>query len=276
MSDVISISRTTATATAPVKSDSKYPTELIELPSKGYFYSSDNPLSKGVVEMKMMSAREEDILANETLIREGIEILLDRLLESLLIDKTIKVSDLFLGDKNALFIAARRLAYGDEYGPLEIVCNKCGLENKETFINLGNLNTKEYDFSEKEKGKNVFEFTLPFSKRKVGVKILNGKDELEIVAELKALAKISKAGHEITTRLKKFIVSVDGDTNPTTVRSFVENELLSRDSIELRKFHRTLSPNIDLSFSFKCEHCEAEERMGVPLTARFFWPESGA
>lgn len=274
MSDVISISRTSATGNS-TKVETKYPTELIELPSKGYFYPPESPLSKGVVEMKMMTAKEEDILANESLISEGIEILLDRLLESLIIDKSIKVSDLLLGDKNALFIAARRLAYGDNYGPLEVNCTKCGIKNNEVFINLADLHSKEYNFTDKERGKNIFEFVLPYSKKRIGVKILNGKDETEIVAELKALSKLSKASHEITTRLKKFIVAVDGDSNPVTIRNFVENELLSRDSIELRKFQRTLSPNIDLTFNFKCEHCSAEERMGVPLTARFFWPESG-
>lgn len=258
---------------APVtKTEIKYPTEIVELPSKGYFYSPDDPLSKGSVELKMMTAKEEDILTNESFIKKGI--VLDRLLESLIVDKNIKIDNLLTGDKNALFIAARRLAYGDSYGPVEVICNTCREKNDVT-IDLNEIKTKDYDFSNKQKGLNFFEFVLPYSKRVLKVKILSNKDDTEIEAELKGLAKIGKSSSEVTTRLKHVIVSVDGNNDKLHVRQFVDNELLSRDSIELRKFIRSMSPDIDLSFNFTCEHCQAEERVGVPMTVQFFWPESG-
>jgi len=258
---------------APVtKTEIKYPTEIVELPSKGYFYSPDDPLSKGSVELKMMTAKEEDILTNESFIKKGI--VLDRLLESLIVDKNIKIDNLLTGDKNALFIAARRLAYGDSYGPVEVTCNTCREKNDVT-IDLNEIKTKDYDFSNKQKGLNFFEFVLPYSKRVLKVKILSNKDDTEIEAELKGLAKIGKSSSEVTTRLKHVIVSVDGNNDKLHVRQFVDNELLSRDSIELRKFIRSMSPDIDLSFNFTCEHCQAEERVGVPMTVQFFWPESG-
>lgn len=271
--EIIPITRPSSTTqNASTKIENTYPTEIVELPSRGYFYSVDDPLSKGTVELKMMTAKEEDILTNESFIKKGI--VLDRLLESLIIDKTIKIENLLTGDKNALFIAARRLAYGDKYGPMEITCNSCREECNVT-INLNEIKTKEYDFSDKKKGLNFFEFVLPYSKRVLKVKILSNKDDVEIEAELKALSKIGKSSSEVTTRLKHIIIAVDNNNDKAYIRQFVDNELLSRDSIELRKFVRSVSPDIDLNFNFICEHCQAEERVGVPMTVQFFWPESG-
>ena len=97
--NIIPITRPSSTVSQPVaKQESKYPTEIIELPSRGYFYNSGDPLSKGVVELKMMTAKEEDILTNESFIKKGV--VLDRLLESLIIDKTININNLITGEKS--------------------------------------------------------------------------------------------------------------------------------------------------------------------------------
>jgi hypothetical protein len=257
------------------KTESKYPTEIIELPSKGYFYPIENPLSTGKVEIKMMTAKEEDILTSENLIRKGT--VLDRLLESLIVNKNIKVDHLLIGDKNALFVAARRLAYGDDYGPIEIQCSACKEKNLKN-INLAEIKIKALDGEnegEHKRGTNNFTFELPYSKRVVTFKLLTTEDELKIDTELKALSKISKTSTEITTRLKHIITSVDGETETSIIRQFIDTELLSKDSMKLREAIRKVSPDIDMSFGFKCEKCGHEERMGVPMTVQFFWPESG-
>jgi hypothetical protein len=255
-----------------IKVESKYPTEVIDLPSNGYFYNEDNILSNGKVELKMMSAREEDILANENLIKKGE--VLNKMLSSLIIDKTIDADDLLVGDKNALFIASRRLAYGDEYGPVKISCKKCGEENN-TSIDLSSIKTRPFDFSGHEKGKNRIKYTLPYSKRVLEYKLPTGKDERLIDEELKALTKINKnASGEVTTRLRNIIISVDGNTDKGFIRKFVDNDLLSRDSVSLRSDIAKNSPDLDLSFEFVCEHCDNTERMGVPMTVQFFWPST--
>ena len=59
--------------------------ETIKLPSKGLVYPIDNPLSSGEVEIKYMTAKEEDILTNTNYIDKGI--VLDKLLESLTMKK---------------------------------------------------------------------------------------------------------------------------------------------------------------------------------------------
>lgn len=271
---MVPISRQSAgSSQSQPKKETTYPTELIDLPSGGYFYSNDTPLSEGHVEMKLMTAKEEDILMNQNLIKKGI--VLDTLLEALIINKNVKLNDLLLCDKNALYIAARRLAYGDNYGPLDIKCNKCGEKNEKT-INLNEIKIKELNFSKYTKGDNKFEFVLPYSKRTVTFKLLTHFDDKQIESELKTAAKLFKnnGSSELTTRLKFMITSIDGNTDKVEIRKFVETELTSRDSLSLRTYMKEVTPDIDSSFNFVCEHCANEERMGIPITVSFFWPNT--
>jgi hypothetical protein len=181
---------------------------------------------------------------------------------------------LLIGDKNALFISSRRLAYGDNYGPLKITCKHCQ-QDSETTIDLSVIKNKEFDFSKFEKGKNSFKFSLPYSKHEIEYKIPCGEDEDVIEAELKSLQKINKNNSsEITTRLKNIIVSVNGNSDKGAIRKFVDTELLSRDSIALRNNIKQNTPDLDLNFDFTCEQCDKSERMDVPMTVQFFWPTS--
>jgi hypothetical protein len=251
---------------------STYPTETIDLPSDGYFYPEGHPLSGGQIEIKMMTAKEEDILTNANLLKKGI--VLDKLLESLIVTP-VKLDDLLVGDKNATFFAARRLAYGDTYGPVKVTCPKCQSENEKR-IDLSKMNAKPFDFSKFERGQNEFEFTLPYTKKVIKYKLLTHKDELQIDAELKGLAKINKnASMEMTTRIRVMIVSIDGNSDRNFIKKFVEQELPSRDSLALRSYVRENSPDLDMNFDFSCDECGNEERVSVPLTAQFFWPDAG-
>jgi hypothetical protein len=90
----------------------KFPTEQIELPSKGLPYPAESLLSKGVLEMKYMSAKEEDILTNVNFLKNGTVI--DKLLQSMIVT-SIDYDDLLICDKNALLVAARILGYGKDY-----------------------------------------------------------------------------------------------------------------------------------------------------------------
>lgn len=246
-----------------------FPTELIDLPSQGYFYSSDNPLSSGRIELKYMTAKEEDILTSQNLIKKGV--VLDELLKALIINPAIKLEDILIGDKNAIFIAARRLAYGDKY-PAKIKCQSCAVES-DVQINLAELHTKEFDFSKLKKGSNSFSFTLPRSKKEVVYKLLTHIDEKRIAEELKAISKLSGASPEMTTRLKYMLVSIDGNTDRSVIKEFVDNELSSFDSLELRKHIRGNNPDMDMNFDFSCPSCAETARMQLPLAVDFFWPQ---
>jgi hypothetical protein len=254
------------------KQETTYPSEIVDLPSQGHFYPSSSPLSNGTINLKIMTAKEEDILTNQNYIKKGI--VLDKLIESLIVDKDIKLDDLLLGDKNAVFVATRRFAYGDSYGPLQIKCPSCR-ENNECTFNLGELKYKDIDFSKYEPNVNKFDIQLPYCKKTVTCKLLTSGDERQIENETKMLQKIKTGSTaEVTTRLRYTIVAVDGNNNKQEIQKFVENELTSRDSLELRKLVKERTPDIDLNFNFKCEHCNHEERIGVPLTVQFFWPDT--
>lgn len=262
--------------TVPVespKAENKYPTEIIELPSKGHFYDENNPLSRGEVEVKMITAKEEDILTNSNLIRKGQ--VLDKLLESVLINKKIKIDDFLISDINAVYIGLRRLAYGDSYGPLTVSCKSCREENKDLIIDLAKLKYKEFDESLYKKNVNNFEFVLPHSKHTITFKILTSKDEAAIEGEIKVNNKLKLNNNDLTARLKYIITSVDGSTEKARIRKFVEEEMLSKDSFELRKRIKEVTPVIDMGYEFNCPHCNSDERIVVPMTAQFFWPDAG-
>jgi hypothetical protein len=194
-----------------------------------------------------------------------------------MVDTTINIDNLLVADKNALFVASRRLSYGDIYGPVKIDCSSCKEENKNVNINLAEMHEKPYDFEKYVKNTNAFEFVLPFCKKVIKYKLLTGKDENDISEESKALAKVSnsKNSAEVTTHMKHIIVSVDGKEDNATINSFVDKELLARDSKSLRDYIRDNSPGLDTKFPFVCEHCQHEERVGMPFLVSFFWPDAG-
>ena len=242
--------------------DYKFPTEMVELPSKGYFYADGHPLSSGKVEVKYMTAKEEDILTSQNLIQQGI--VLDKLLQSLVVDKSIKLDDMLIGDKNALMVAARVLGYGKEY--------QFTYDGIEQSVDLSMLEPTEMDFDKFTKGQNEFNFKLPNSEREIAFKLLTGKDEKDIEAEITAKEKISKEqSSELTTRLKKMILSVDGKSEKSHINNFVDNEFLSRDSLAFRQYLSSITPDVDMTTKV-VDSTGKESEVTIPVTLRFFWP----
>jgi hypothetical protein len=246
----------------------KFPTETVDLPSKGLLYPKDNPLSSGKIEMKYMTAREEDILTNANYISKGIVI--DKLLESLIITN-INYDDLITGDKNALLIAARVLGYGKDYtfnGYNPSTKSVEAITVDLTTLPDKNLNPKDL----KEEGVNEFDFTLPTSKTNITFKALNHKDEKSITKEIEGLKKLKKdVIPEATTRLKYIITSIDGDRESKTIREYIDNYLLAKDARALREEVRRVSPDVEL----KTYVDDVEEAINVPVDVTFFWPDSG-
>ena len=249
----------------------QFPTEVIDLPSKGYFYPEDNPLSSGKVEIKYMTAREEDILTSANLIQKGI--VMDKLLEALVVSD-VNLDDVLIGDKNAIMVAARVLAYGKEY-PITFNDGSNGRKREET-VDLTALDDKKVDFKKFTKGVNEHEFELPVSKRKIIFKFLTQREEKSIDAELKAMKKFTKESGidpEVTTRLKHSIVELDGSRDRNEINKFIDNEFLAVDSLAYRTYLTAMTPDIDLTIVVELDNGEVEE-VAVPVTARFFWPSS--
>ena len=241
----------------------QFPTEEVTLPSKGLLYSKDSPLSKGVIEMKYMTAREEDILTNQNLIENGTVI--DKLLESLIITP-INYNELLVGDKNAILVAARILGYGKDYTFNHM--------DEEKTIDLTEVKDKEIDKSLMGSGKNEFNFTLPTSKTEVTFKILTHGDEQAIDKELKGLKRLNKnISYDISTRMKYVITSIEGDYETKTIREFVDTRLLARDSRDLRNHIKEVQPDINLTFEYEGKNGDLKTST-IPIGLQFFWPDA--
>ena len=235
------------------------PTEMVDLPSKGLLYPESNPLSSGQVEIKYMTAKEEDILTNQNYISNGT--VLDRLLKSLIVTN-INYNDLLIGDKNAIMIAARILGYGGEY--------TFNYNSKEETVDLTSIENKPLDESLYTKGLNEFNFTLPTSGNEISFKMLTHGDEVKINQELEGLKKINRDNSpELTTRLKYMITSVNGDSESKTIREFVDQAFLARDARAFREFITKIQPDVDLTF-FPSGNTKS---ISLPIGVNFFWPD---
>jgi hypothetical protein len=235
------------------------PTETIELPSKGLLYAEGTELASGKIEMKYMTAKEEDILTNQSYIKNGT--VLDKLMKSLIVSK-INYDDLLVGDKNAIMVASRILGYGSEY----------------TFEYNGEMHTIDLSTIESKPLKedlfnnhvNEFIFTLPHSKNTITFKLLTHKDEQDINRELEGLKKINKDNSpELSTRLKYLITSVNGEREKKDIRNFIDNYLLAKDSKALRNYIKEIQPDVDLTFFPDGD----SSGVNIPIGISFFWPE---
>lgn len=246
----------------------KLPTEIVSLPSKGLLYPKDSPLSKGEIEMKYMSAREEDILTNINYIDKGVVI--DKLLQSLIVTP-INYGDLLIGDKNAIIIAARILGYGKDYQ--FTYKDKLGNEIEAT-IDLTTLKEKEIDESLFKDGINNFNFTLPKSGNLVTFKLLTHDDDKKIDNEIKGLKKINpNLSSGVTTRLKYIITSINGDTDKKSIREFVDKYLLAPDARALREYYNKIQPDINVKYIPEDENYTGEG-INVPISLSFFYPDA--
>jgi len=248
-------------------SEFKMPTETVSLPSKGLLYPKDSPLSKGEIEMKYMTAKEEDILTNANYIKDGS--VLNRVMQSLIVTP-VNFNDILVCDKNAILLGARILGYGAEY-PFRYF-NPSTSEEETITVDLSTLKEKKVDYSLFEEGKNEFEFTMPLSGNAVTFKLLTHGDEQAIDAEIKGLKKITpQASFEVTTRLKHMITSVNGKRELATIRDFVDNGLTAKDARALREYYVETQPDIDMTYF----HEDVEEGISIPVGVNFFWPDSG-
>ena len=250
---------------------SKFPTEIIPLPSKGLVYPEGHPLAEGVIEMKYMTAREEDILTSQNLIKQGV--VLDKLFEYFIVTP-VNYNDLYMGDKNAIMVAARILGYGKDYQVEVDDPFSPGTKQKVT-IDLTQIEHKEVDYRLFEKRVNEFDYELPNSKRVVTFRLMTHALEKDIQAELKTMNKtMVRTGidRELTTRLKHIITSVDGESGRAAVNNFVDNELFAADSRALRQYIKSISPDLDLTYTFISDATNEVKEIDIPMGVSFFWP----
>jgi len=248
-------------------------TEFVELPSGGRFYPQGHPLhNQEVIEIRFMTARDEDILTSPTLLKKGMA--LDKFIQGILVDQSINVEDLLVGDKSAIMIAARITGYGPEY-EVKVTCKECESEVDHEF-DLSDYSkyfvkdqSEETPFKLNDMGH--FSATLPASKREVVVRLLTSRDEKRVQKMAEMRVKNKLADSATTDLLKSIIVSIDGVTQPDEVGEMIL-DLPARDSLFIRKNYSKLVPKVEMNEHYQCMYCGTESEMEVPLGAGFFWP----
>ena len=250
------------------------PTEFVELPSEGRYYPPGHPLYKqDTIEMRYMTARDEDILSSQTLLRKGMAI--DRMLENLFLNKEVKVADLLVGDKNALVLAARISGYGADYST-KVTCPGCNMavqhnfDLSETTSSPGNIVTENIEEIEVTSN-GTFIATLPRTEYEVEFRLLTGADEKYLSQASNKKSKLNLPDSSATDLLKRLMISVNGVTNGSEISNFVDN-MPALDSRFLRACVIGATPNVDMTQFWSCANCGFESEMEVPLTADFFWP----
>ena len=250
------------------------PTEFVELPSKGKFYPPGHPLhNQATVEIKYMTAKEEDILTDRALLKKGIAI--DRVLENLIVNKAIKLDDLLVGDKNAILVKARTTGYGSSYDT-RVICPNCLTPCEHSFDleELGHIDFEQSleDDEVELTESNTFRVTLPMSKVTIECRMLTGGDESSIAKKALRNDRKNEASTTLTTQLGMLIVSINDNTDKFTKAKFIA-AMPARDSRYLRGILEKVTPNIDMTQDFECEHCGEQAVLEVPLNTDFFWPK---
>jgi len=248
------------------------PTEFVELPTGGRYYPPGHPLhNQSAIEIKQMTAKEEDMLTSRTLLKKGVA--LDRVISSLIVNKAIDPDSLFIGDRNAILVATRVSGYGNDY-QTKVTCPACGANQEYSF----DLNDADIFCGDEGNPMNVtdnhngtFNVTLPKTNVIVTFKLLTGIDEKRLVAGVEADKK-KRIDRGITRQLASMIIAVNEDDSIDAIKYLVEN-IPSSDSRHLRLAYKVTAPNVDLTQHFECGECGHEQDMEVPLNADFFWPD---
>ena len=249
------------------------PTEFVELPSKGLFYPPNHPLhNQETIEIKQMTAKEEDILTSRSLLKKGIAI--ERVISSVIMDKNVRPTSLLVGDRNAIIIAARVSGYGSDY-TTNVTCPACGT-SQECNFNLSELDTYHgqgllpEDATPNDDG--TFTTILPSTKVEATFRLLNGTDERALLDQVENARKRKMDENAVTRQLKHIMVAVNGDTEQKNINYVVDN-MPTSDSRHLRLVYKLATPNVDMVQHFECTECGHEQDLEVPLTADFFWPD---
>tara|TARA_R110002096_G_scaffold137250_2_gene290506 strand:- start:736 stop:1551 length:816 start_codon:yes stop_codon:yes gene_type:complete len=249
------------------------PTQFVDLPSKGLGYPESHPFfSKEAVEIRFMTAKDEDILSSESLLRKGIAV--DRFLKNVLMDDNIVVDSILIGDKNAILIAARISGYGNLY-ETQIQCPSCNAKNDLTFdlnrqeIHHGEI-PEDSSMTRNESGNFILE--LPLSSVTLEFRLLTGKDEKEMIKKMADAKKKKSESTSVTDQYQMMTVSAQGETNRKLISKFI-GLMPVGDSKLLRNAYKAVAPDVKIKDDFECTSCDYEQELEVPFGADFFWPK---
>jgi len=250
------------------------PTEFVELPSEGKYYPEGHPLhNTDSIEIKQMTAKEEDLLTSRTLLKKGVA--LERVLQNILVDRSINLDSLLVGDRNAIIVAMRVSGYGSDYNT-QVTCPQCTAGQPYSFdLNSATIyhgeDKEDLQVTQNEDG--TFDVSLPRTNVSVTFRLLTGTDEKRLANMVNNKnTRKTLEDNAVTTQLATMVVAVNGDSSQEAVHYFINN-VPSIDARHLRLAYRLTAPNVDLTQNFACSECDHEQDMEVPLSADFFWPD---
>ena len=248
------------------------PVESVPLPSRGAIYPpSSSFCGKETVDLRAMTAREEDILMSRAYLKRGTVV--DELIKSCMTEKGADPRDLTMGDKNSLMVAMRITGYGSEYR-VEATCPSCSKTGPQTF-DLGNLEIKRLQIEPVRPRENAFSFTLPVTKKQVVFKFLTGHDQTEMAIIAERMRSITPDAPEtsVTTFLDRSVIAVNDVAEKAKISTFIKN-MPAHDSRTLRKFIKSNEPNIDMTNEMTCQSCGEASKVDMPIGSSFLWPDS--
>lgn len=266
MSETVKVSQTPP----DVPQKGIYPTNLVNLPSAGNYYPEGHPLSNGTVEVKFMTAKEENILTTESYIKNGVVI--DKFLQSMIVFPKFNYDDLLIGDRDGLMIASRIYGYGEIY-PVEVT-TPSGKKQK-IDIDLTKLENKPIDAVGATENRFSWTFENRIGKYTLEFKLLTVADDKAIQDKLKKYRVAGTADKQITTRLEQIILSVNGNADPMAIRLFIENEFMANDSRKFREYVASLTPGVNMEIELEDEDSGEPFRTSITIGPSFFWPDSG-
>jgi hypothetical protein len=249
------------------------PTEFVELPSKGEFYPENHPLhGEDTIEIRHMTAKDEDTLTSRTLLKKGVAI--DRFLQNIIVNKSIKVDSLLIGDKNAIVVASRITGYGSEY-IAKVTCPACAESSDFAFDLQECENIVDNDYEKhgvKRTDENTFVIHIDKMKMDVEVRLMTSREETGLVQLMESRRKRKLPESNLTDQLRTIIVSVGGNKDKQYIESFIQH-MPAIDSRQLRTIYQQIIPNVDMNQTFLCLECAHEGEVNVPFGAGFFWPK---
>lgn len=247
------------------------PVTSVPLPSKGVVYPPETPLYLCEhVDIKAMTAKEEDILSSVALIKKGT--VLTTLMRSCITNRLIDPDQMLVGDRNAILIAIRVSAYGPEY-PASVTCAECTQTFDHTF-DMGRLPVKHLEAEPLGgPGTNAFDFTLPVMKRRVAFKLMDVAASARLEKDAEAVRKGGGQEAGVTMRLRAQLLQIEGVDGAGMAKA-IQN-MPARDSKALRKYMDDIAPGVDMVQEVECPNCGVTKEVDVPLGPQFFWP-SGA
>lgn len=239
-------------------------TDIVRLPSKGIFYEN----IKEEVTVEYMTTQDENILTTPNLLKSGR--VFDELIKRKVKDKDINIDKLLVGDKNAILMFLRITAYGADY-PVKVTDPET-LEQFDANVELDKIGIKELTVYPDDKLE--YSFTLPLAKKKIKFRLLNAKEDDEIIKKSESESKMNGGILPLmTNRLKAQIMEIEGVRDKIIISKIIDT-MSPIDSKKLRKYIDEVTPDLDLTYLFVNPITGNQFRDAVQITPRFFYPES--